>query len=251
MAARLDMTLTSRRLFVCVLLAVAGAARPAIARTCGAIAPAVAALSEADAQARLTYLTREIENESQRAQMWSGLWRSGYTAIAAAQMALTPFQNRADRLDGYVGTASSLVGVIALTVAPLDVIEDGRDLEVRSARMARLQGVCAALTQMEHSLLAAAADERQNKGWVTHAGNAAFNFMIGAILAYGLNHKVSGAINTVAGVAIGEVMIATQPDHLTDVLRAYRIGGKVAPRSAAVQWGPSSWDTGSGLALRF
>ncbi len=224
---------------------------PALAQSCPPLAPGEPALTQPEAQARLTYLASELEAESERAQLWSGLWRSGYTAIAAAQMAVTPFQSRDGRRETYVNTGSSLVGVLALSVSPLDVIEHGKGLRGRAAQLAKERGVCAALATVQDTLASDAADEQQNKGWVTHAGNAAFNLAIGAVLAFAMHDKTSAAINVVAGTAVGEAMIATQPDRLSRVLQDRRGGLPEMPKTNGVRLVPAAQGTGIGLALRF
>ena len=241
----------ARRLAALAWVLVAAFEAPALAQSCAPLAPGEPVLTQPEAQARLTFLASELEAESERAQLWSGLWRSGYTAIAAAQMAVTPFQVREDRLESYVNTGSSLVGVLALTLSPLDVIEHGKGLRARAVRMAKERGVCAALATVQDTLAADAADEQQNKGWVTHVGNVAFNLAIGAVLAFAMHDKTSGAINVVAGTAVGEVMMATQPDRLRRVLQDRRGGLPETLKTTGIRLVPAAQGTGLGLALQF
>lgn len=235
----------------CAALVLMAASPPLHAQSCAAMDGADAALQQIDPQERVDWLSKQLEDESAAAQRWSGVWRAGYITAAAAEVALTPFQSRTDRKESYLGASSCLVGVVALTVSPLDVTEDGKGQRARTAEWARSEGLCAALARVERRVIAHAANERSNKGWLNHTGNAAFNILLGALFAFGLHDKTAGVVNLVAGTAVGELMINTQPDRLTDVLHDYRAGHLDTPAPAWLRLMAAAPTAGPGLALAF
>lgn len=195
-----------------------------MAQTCAPMAGDVTIITAELAEARLHFLAGELQDESHRGRLYSDLWRGAYAAAAIGQMAVTPWQSAHDRRISYIGTGSTVLGVLAVTLVPLKVIDDGRELRLRAEQLVRVHGVCAALTTVQDILLTDEADERTAIGWLEHTGNAVINVALGAFLAFGMHDKTSGVINAVGGTAIGEWMFATQPRHLTEVLRRYRAG---------------------------
>ncbi len=157
-------------------------------------------------------------------RVYDSIWRGSYAALTVGQLAVAPALHGNDRSVDLVGAGSSLVGVLALTVAPLDVMTDGKDLTSKAKQRATTQGLCPTLAAVQELLMANERDERECVGWLEHAGNAVFNVALGAWIAYGLHDKTSGLVNAVAGTAVGELMFATQPRRLTDVLAQYRQG---------------------------
>ena len=236
---------------LCVVLGLLAVSPPLRAQACAPIAGGDAVLAQVDAQERLSWLSRQLEDESLAAQRWSGVWRAGYITAAAGEVAITPFQSRAARSETYLGASSCLVGVVALSVSPLEVMAQGQGQRARSAELAGREGVCAALARVEHRLIAHAANERQHKGWLNHTGNAAFNILVGSLFAFALHDKTAGVVNLVAGTAIGELMINTQPDRLTDVLRDYRAGHLDTPAPAWLRAVTAVPAMAPGVALAF
>ncbi len=207
-------------------LAVAGlwVAAAAAADPCAPLAGAATELQDRDPQARMDFLVHALEGEAHRARVYDTAWRGTYAALTVGQLAVAPLLDGNDRLVDLTGAASSLVGVIALTVAPLDVMSDGHQLGARVQQQVSEHGLCPALAQVQELLVRDERDERECVGWLEHAGNVAFNLALGAWIAYGLHDKTSGWINAVAGTAVGELMFATQPRRLTRVLSHYRTG---------------------------
>jgi hypothetical protein len=161
-----------------------------------------------DCRARVEFLRHTLSREAARAEAWTSGWGAGLAVITAGQMAAIPWADREDRVDLYVGTASSAVGFIALMAAPLSVIKDG------PAFAARTGEPCALAKEGERMLEEGAKSERMGTGVVAHTGNVLFNVGLGLLLGWGFGHWESGIVNMVVGTAVGEGLIVSQPTGL-------------------------------------
>ena len=98
---------------------------------------------------------------------------------------------------------------------------------------------CALLATAEAMLIADAKNERFGRSWLIHSGNLLVG--VGAMLVLGLGYDRwgSGIANGIASVAIGEVMIFTQPVGLVRDLKRYRVGDLSQPtrRRKRIAWG--------------
>jgi len=177
--------------------------------------------AEPDCQTRVEFLQRTLTREASRAQTWSRVWSIGLAAATVGQLTAIPFVDDGDRVDFYVGSVSSVVGVVALVAAPLSVSKDGP----RFARhTAAGRDPCLLVKEGELMLKRGVDSEAAGTGVLGHVGNVAFNLGIGLILGWGFGHWESGIINAVAGVAVGETLILTQPTGLASALERYRAG---------------------------
>ena len=137
-----------------------------------------------------------------------------------------PFVAAKDRVDWYVSAATAAVGVVPLLAVPLEV-HARRAEAARGHRGGPLDDdarVCALLADAEGKLAADAADERWQRGWWMHAGNLAFNTGVLLFLGLGYHHWSSGLINGLAGAAVGEALLFTQPTGAIDAAATYRRG---------------------------
>src|SRR5439155_19443066 len=75
------------------------------------------------------------------------------------------------------------------------------------------------------------------KSALTHAGNFAINIGVGFLLGFGFGHWDQAAIQGLAGIAVGEAMILSQPNDTVADLRRYRGGNLGLPPS----WRPVAW----------
>ncbi len=145
-----------------------------------------------------------------------------------------PFVAPDDRIDWYTSAVSAAIGVVPFLLSPLAVTRDAPRLHaaVAAAPLDDEAHVCALLVDAEGKLAAAAADARWQQGWWIHAGNIAFNTGVLLFLGIGYHHWTSGIINGVAGAAVGESIILTQPTGIIDDLGRYNRG----ELSLATRW---------------
>ena len=87
-------------------------------------------------------------------------------------------------------------------------------------------------------LIRDAQSEKFGRGWFTQTGNALLGVAAALILGLGYKRWVSGIVNGIASIGVGELMILTQPIGLVRDLRNYRAGSLVVPprRRQRVSW---------------
>jgi hypothetical protein len=227
--------------------------RSARAGTCPVIPGGSPALAEIDSETRLGFIRERLAEDARRARVWSEGWKVGYGLLTGTQLALVPFfDDEGVRADLYVGAGSSAIGLAALLILPLQVMGDQDALEARLGQGDPEGDPCALLAMAEGMLIRDAENEAEGVSWWMHGANALLNIGAGLILGLGFDRWESGAINAAAGLALGEVMIFTQPDRLGDDLKRYRSGDLDVQASA----GDLHWDLlpvlssrGGGLSL--
>ena len=225
---------------VCGILAVCAAARPRAA-TCVAPPGAPTALAAIDGRERLFWITLKLEMDARRGRLWAKGWGVGIGLAGAASLMAVPFVEPSRRVDWYTGAASAAVGVIPFVVSPLTVTRDApklRDL-LDVAPLDDDAHACALLAKAELMLRDGAANERRNRAWYIHAGNLAFNTGVFLFLGIGFHHWTAGTVNGLAGAAVGEGIILSQPTGAIDAERAYDRGDLSAAARAVERpvWG--------------
>ena len=215
------------------MVAVAAAlVRPPMARAAVSCPPTLAGadprLGGIEAEARLAWIDEHLARTAARARWWTWAWGLGIGGSGVASLAVVPSVERSARVDWYTSAGSAAIGVVPLVVAPLKVVRDARELHAGLAAHAPgappALEVCPLLADAEARLVRDAADQRDQQRWWFHAGNLAFNTGVALFLGLGFHHWTSGIINGVAGAAVGEALILTQPTGTIDDLGAYRAG---------------------------
>jgi hypothetical protein len=225
-----------------VLLLAGSTARPAVAETrCPTSAGIGAGPAPIAGEARLAWIDARLSRTARRARRWTWGWGIGIGVATVANLAPLPFVAREDRIDWYTGAATTVIGIVPLLIAPLDVVEDARALHASLAAPAATGGdVCAQLADAETRLLRDAKNQADGQRWWLHAGNVALNTGVGLFLALGYHHWGAGALNAVGGSIIGEAIILTQPTGTIEDLRRYQSGaldGEAAATTAtATHW---------------
>ncbi len=228
---------------------------PGLARAgepCPAIAGGSEALARQDPDARLAFIRARLGHDAWRARQWSLGFGTSYALITAASGVAAPLvKDRALVPDLYVGGASSIIGFGLIAVSPLKVIFDHEELEARLTAAGPGADRCAMLAVAETMLIADARNEAFGRSWLIHTGNALVGVGAALVLGLGYDRWESGIINGVASIAVGEVMILTQPHGLVRDLRSYRAGDLREPqrRRKRVSFGAAPTLTGHGYGL--
>jgi hypothetical protein len=233
---------------LCCLVAKPGALQ---AGECPLISGGTARLSEIDAGERLQFIRQRLAREAPRARTWTTAWAVGYGLLTGAQLALVPFfDDEGMQADLVVGAGSSAIGLAALLVVPLEVIDDQAGLEADLNDPRTGPGQCAQLARAENLLIRDAVSEADGVSWLMHGANGVLALGVGLVLGLGFDRWESGAINAAASFAIGEVMILTQPNQLTEDLNRYRQGDLSAGETGAAWFlMPLLASAGGGLQL--
>lgn len=137
-------------------------------------------------------MDERLSLEEAKFRRWRAAWTVTFSALAVGNLALVPAVRREDRIDFYVGAATS-AAAIPLTLAfrqpePAPFID--RDAAWR----------------------AVGDYQRGAHSWPMHAINLAFNAAVSAFLGFGYGRWPSAAANLVVGTAMGEYQIYTHPD---------------------------------------
>src|SRR6185312_2768436 len=117
----------SRRLALAGVAAlVAVTASPAWAelppRRCPALAGGSAVLVDIDPELRLRWIDDRLARTAHAARVWTWGWGTGLVVATAANLAPLGFVAPEDRIDWYVGAGTTVIGVVPLVIAPLDVV---------------------------------------------------------------------------------------------------------------------------------
>jgi hypothetical protein len=110
-----------------------------------------------------------------------------------------------------VGAATSAVSGLFTWFWPLDVEADA-EAALRVGCFAPAKRDPELLRLREHS----ARDEASRVQWPWHVGNFVTALIPGAILWFGFNRKLDGALASIGGFAFGEIELLTQPTRLTN-----------------------------------
>lgn len=208
-------------------LAVAGVIpRRVGAAACALPGGAAPLLRDRDPRERLAWIDAHLGRTAAHARIWTWGWAGGVGGAGIVSLAAVPFVAPGDRVDWYTGAVSSAIGVVPFLVAPLAVIKDAPRLHAAILTLPAEdeRALCSLLAEAEARLDADAGDEALQQRWWIHAGNLAFNTGILLFLGLGFHHWSSGIINGVAGTAVGEAMIFTQPTATVDDALTYRRG---------------------------
>jgi hypothetical protein len=179
-------------------------------------------LKSIDPRARLTWIDARLARTARQAQIWKWGWSAGIVVTTAGNLVPLAFVPRDERIDWYTGAATTIVGLVPLLIAPLDVIADARATRVDLTRLEGSETVCATLARAEARLVHDAANQADGQRWWLHAGNVVLNVGVGLFLGLGYGHWKVGAFNAAVGAAIGEAILLTQPTGSIDDARAYR-----------------------------
>lgn len=195
-----------------------------------------AVLGEIDPELRLHWIDDHLGRTAHRARVWTWGWGTGIVVATVANLVPLAFVAPDQRIDWYTGAATTIVGIVPLVIAPLDVVDDSRALRARLAARAPADDVCLLLADAELELARDAKNQADGKRWWLHVGNAVLNTGVGLFLALGYHHWTAGAFNAVVGTAIGEAIILTQPTSSIDDLRAYRSGSLGLTKPASLSY---------------
>ena len=208
----------------CLLAAPALAAAP-----CPAIAGGDARLAAMDPEARLSFIRARLAHDARKARHWSLGFGTSYALLTAGSLVAAPLlRDRAGAPDLYVNAGAGIIGFGLIAVSPLRVLDDQVALEATIA--AGTTDRCQLLALAESYLMRDAKNEAFGRSWLIHSGNLLVG--VGALLVLGLGYDRwgSGIGNGLGSIAVGELMIFTQPVGLVRDLRSYRAGDLRGPQ---------------------
>jgi len=228
--------------------------RPAGAQalTCPAVEGGSDRLAALPAGERLDYLRARLARERSRAWAWSTGWKVTYGVLIGGQLALVPVLDQKEHPDLFVGAATSAIGLASLLVLPLPVLADQPTFEHRMLLADEKDDPCALLAEAEAIAIRDAEEAAFGRGWLIHSANLLIAVAAGLVMWQGFDDWESGLTALATNLAVGELMIWTQPSGLEDDLVRYRRGDLgQEPDAAKAAWGlrPLVYYQGAGLAL--
>ncbi len=219
-----------RRISGLILIGVIAPGFAAAETRCPIAAGAGTAVADVPAELRLAWIDARLADGAHKARRWTWGWGIGIGGATIANLAVIPFVAKEDRIDWYTGAVTTIVGIVPLLIAPLDVVADSRELREKIEARPRPPGgneqpdVCPLLADAEARLIRDAKNQSDGQRWWLHVGNVALNFGVGLFLGLGFHHWGAGAWNAVGGSLIGEAIILTQPTASINDLETYRRG---------------------------
>jgi hypothetical protein len=191
------------------------------------VSPSVGAI---DGRARLDWIDARLGRTAHRAKVWTWGWGVGIGVATVGNLVPLLFVKPEDRIDWYVAAGTTVIGVVPLLIAPLDVVGDSRALRVRVDALDHGPApptdaqICRELALAETMLARDAKNQQDGQRWWVHVGNVVLNAGVGLFLGIGYHHWLGGAINFGTGVVIGEAIILTQPTGTIEDHHRYTTG---------------------------
>ena len=214
---------------------------------CAPVAGAVPELGHVDAQVRLRFIRDRLRTQSRKTRIWAFTWTGLYSAVMVYNLASLNPSDRDNLIDNGVGAGASLVGVLSVALVPPKLIGDQFWLERRLKHAPPGTDVCALLAEAEALLVRDAKSAAFGKSALVHAGNFVFNMGVGILLGTVFGHWKQAALQAGAGIAVGEVMILSQPAEIVRDLQRYRAANLGLPP----KWNPVTWTVAPQLSLNY
>src|SRR4029079_8365609 len=111
------------------------------------------ALAGIDPELRLHFIDEHLARTAHRAQVWTWGWGIGIGVATVGNLVPLLFVAPEERVDSHVGAGTTVIGIVPLLIAPLDVIGDSRALSARLAARGPTDDVCALLADAERKLV--------------------------------------------------------------------------------------------------
>ncbi len=181
------------------------------------------ARQDADVARRIDFIQTRFDRATPAAQLWWNGWYATYLTLTVSQGAFAIVtRDKGTREDMVVGAVTSSFGVVPLGVfgfPPRFVAAELRGLPAATATERRRK-----LARAEALLRESAETESFGRSWVSHVLGNGVAIGSGAVLAFGFGRTTSGILNAIAGVAITEFQIFTQPTAAIDDWKDYSAG---------------------------
>jgi len=222
----------------------------AVAESCPPISGGQPALEQVDVEQRIQFIRDRMAYDASKARTWSEAWTITWGVLTGGQLALLAFFDGDAQADLYVGAGSSFIGLAGQLILPLSVKSDQTRLENHINMVGRAAERCKLLEHAEKVFIENAENEADGVHWLMHGANVLINVGAMLILGLGFDRWDSGAINGAIGIALGELMIFSQPTGLIDDLERYRRGEIGDLDKTAWEWNLAPVITHNGYSLQ-
>ncbi len=180
-------------------------------------------VSAKSARERLEYLSDVFTKEAKASQLYMTVYGTSYLALIFGQLSLVPVSSDADKPTWFWGALNSFIGFAAVMFVPLSVVDAGPRFATRAKTVSE-QDTCKLVEEGEKLLKTSFEEETFQRSWLIHLGNGLIGVGLGLVLALGYHQYLSAVLNGVASIAIGELMLWTQPNQLIPGWKTYLTG---------------------------
>ncbi|MAD46222.1 MAG: hypothetical protein CMH98_14560 [Oceanospirillaceae bacterium] len=197
--------------------------------------PAMAETSDSDI--RISFIQNSLDLTEQHSRSWQYGWLGLFSAVTAVNgIAYSQTEGEHNKYDRVVGFTTSFLGAADMLMNPMRTHEYAGALESMPQQTPAQQS--AKLRQAESWLAAAAARERYEQSFTSHALSALVNGLAGLAVAYDDKRPDDGWMTFLSGVVASEVKIYTAPQTMIEAEQAYRSGNyqQAAAKSDAPHW---------------
>jgi hypothetical protein len=206
------------------------------------------ALDEVEIDERLSYLERQLDDGRTHATLWHRGWVGFYLLGMVVQSVRAGLEDDAGkRADLIVSAVKAPGGAFNLLWSGLRA-QEGAD-PVRALPAASRDDRLRRLAHAEALMLQDAEEAGRRWSWKRHAANVAVNSAGALIVWLGFDERTRAWRSAGIGMAVGEVMIWSQPWEAPGELKEYERRFDVTVEPQKVGW---SWDvvpTGNGAAI--
>ena len=192
-------------LLMTVLLAAAQSARGAEPT------PAPEARSSPACARRVEDIRTIVDRAQRDDRVWTGAWAAGMAGLLTGNIILSQTTAQQDRVEYYFGIGGSALGLVSVLVGPFGEFRRLARLRARLEAGSGDPDVCALARGAERDLAEVAQLEFRAHSWIVHLGNVIVNAGLGLGLGAGYGHWRGAFLQTVGGMAIGEIQILTRP----------------------------------------
>ena len=160
-----------------------------------------------DISERINFIQTCFDKGQTSGKVWSYGWIGVYGALTGIQ-GVAAINTDHNRLTNIVGASQSLLGLAVLIIDPFHARSSGSDL--RALPASTPEELKFKLEKAESWLERNYKQEKLGRSWLIHAGVVAGSMLEGGAVWHDDGFK-SGVISFLAGVAVGEIQIWTQP----------------------------------------
>jgi len=204
------------------------------------------ALSDRDLNERLAYLEEHLEARRTYSAAWWYGWTAFYGLGVVVEATQAGFADKdGERAQLIVSSVKAVGGVVNPLREPLRAA-DGAD-EVQAMPSATREDRLQQLERAEEGLRENASEAERRYSWKRHLGNLAVNSAGALIVWQGFDAPVRAWRAAGIGIAVGELMILTQPWWPKSDWEEYR--RRFTPGAAAIDLTWRLLPTGNGMAL--
>lgn len=176
-------------------------------------------ISDVELEQRLKFIETRLGKLNPNARYWQHGWTGFYTATAIGQPILAIHEDDNDGETNYiVGTVKSVGGLAQMLIKPLPAVKSYERFQsipsqTRAERIYKLeQGEAMMRENSERAL--------QRYGWKRHIIGIAANLLGGAMIAW-QGDSTDALTSTLAGIAVSETVIWTEPARAATDLEDY------------------------------